>query len=548
MTARAGKYKAALRALDPVAGAPERFPWEAAYLAAWLRVYGADGQPPADGIRSDSPSPDVDELFDELLSQSRADRDQRLPADAHELEVAATLLEHAVAECPPTVPWPRILLAEVRREQGDHVEAARLRLLASTDTVASASDLVGCVHQLAEVLDHLTSLDPPRLIDSVDLLADAVGRSSLPETIVPEIRVELYVAAAQRLVQLRRLGQADELLRKAEVLQSDSPLLQQIGVSGGSRESPRTRRPLAGAEVSDSLVRRVFAILDRMTAAGAAQATANPPAALLLFGPSGTGKTHIVRNYADARDQRFRFRKVRMDQLFGKWVGDSEKAVTELLRDVGSAPHGGLVFLDELDALGTQRDASHEVWRSSLVGHFLAEVDHFKETSKGAAIVGGTNRIWALDHAVLRRFDEIVLTPLPSDSERRDLFNLLAAEAGVDLSEDAVTHIVAASHGTTPADCTAAFDNVQSKGGVTSEFVRDLRDALEDRRSGNHLARWIALSREKLEQEGFDHLLKDFDRHYGSVGEESVRLAVRHAPIFEPVGSAHLQFVNNQLR
>jgi hypothetical protein len=553
VAAEAGDYDRALALTDDIVANPDAHSWEAAYLAAWLRVRALTEDLPDPGNQRRPPHPPRP-LRSKNTAASSGDEtpaDPAPPLDAVALEDAARLLESAVSRAHLSSRWPRVLLARVREEQGDHLEAARHLLLDHASNASNTSSLVSCIQALGAVFSHMETLDADALVRGVDALVEAVTASALPEAIVPEVCAELYIAGAQRLATMRRFDQADHMLRQAELAEPKAGLLNVLGHPARVGEIAESPLPLAGVEIEGSLVERVFEILDVMTSKKSVSATTARPAALLLFGPSGTGKTHIVRAYASRQGAEFAYRKIRLDQIFGRYVGESEKAISDVMREIGSASGGGLLFVDELDAVGTGRDLGGEVWRSTFVGHFLEEVDHFKESARGAALVGGTNRIWGLDHAVLRRFDHIVLTPLPNESERRDLFRLLTTTAGIELPGDDLEELVAASAHMTPADCTTAFSNVLARDehAAPTELVRRVRRALEERGAANHLARWITLSREKLVSEGFEHLLTDFDRHYGSIESDlPVRLSARRPSSLSPSGTHHLRYISNRVR
>jgi transitional endoplasmic reticulum ATPase len=77
-----------------------------------------------------------------------------------------------------------------------------------------------------------------------------------------------------------------------------------------------------------------------------------PPRGILFSGPSGTGKTLMVK--ALAGETGLNFISVSAPLLFSKWLGESEKALHNLFKKAKqSAPC--ILFLDEIDALGVAR-------------------------------------------------------------------------------------------------------------------------------------------------------------------------------------------------
>lgn len=149
-----------------------------------------------------------------------------------------------------------------------------------------------------------------------------------------------------------------------------------------------------------------------------------PPRGLLMFGPPGCSKTMIAK--ALATESGLNFIAVKGPELFSKWVGESERAVREVFRRARQvAP--AIVFLDELDALGSARGSGST---SAGVGdrvlaQLLTEMDGI-EALKDVTVVAATNRPDMIDKALLRpgRLDRIVYVPLPDDATRKEIIQL----------------------------------------------------------------------------------------------------------------------------
>ena len=77
-----------------------------------------------------------------------------------------------------------------------------------------------------------------------------------------------------------------------------------------------------------------------------------PPKGVILYGPPGTGKTLLAK--AVANQTSATFLRVVGSELIQKYLGDGPKLVRELFR-VAEEPSPSIVFIDEIDAVGTKR-------------------------------------------------------------------------------------------------------------------------------------------------------------------------------------------------
>jgi transitional endoplasmic reticulum ATPase len=116
-----------------------------------------------------------------------------------------------------------------------------------------------------------------------------------------------------------------------------------------------------------------------------------------------------------------------------RYVGESEKAVREIFdRARQAAP--SIIFLDEIDAIASQRGDGHEV-TERVVSQLLTELDGLTE-NPNLMVLAATNRKEVIDPALLRpgRLEQHVEVPNPDEAARR---KILAVHAGdKPLSED----------------------------------------------------------------------------------------------------------------
>ena len=144
-----------------------------------------------------------------------------------------------------------------------------------------------------------------------------------------------------------------------------------------------------------------------------------PPKGVLLFGPPGTGKTLMAR--ACAAQTTSTFLKLAGPQLVQMYVGDGAKMVRDAF-DMARDKAPAIVFIDELDAIGTKRfDSEHqgdrEVQRTML--ELLNQLDGFSSDDR-IKVIAATNRPDILDPALLRsgRLDRKIEFPLPNEEAR----------------------------------------------------------------------------------------------------------------------------------
>ena len=149
------------------------------------------------------------------------------------------------------------------------------------------------------------------------------------------------------------------------------------------------------------------------------------PKGVLLVGPPGTGKTLLAR--AVAGEAHVPFFSLSGSEFVEMFVGVGAARIRDLFQQA-EAKAPCIVFIDELDALGTARTqspfGSHEE-REQTLNQLLAEMDGF-DSRKGVIIMGATNRPEVLDPALLRpgRFDRQVLVDKPDVKGREAILRI----------------------------------------------------------------------------------------------------------------------------
>jgi cell division protease FtsH len=211
-------------------------------------------------------------------------------------------------------------------------------------------------------------------------------------------------------------------------------------------------------------------------------AGARGPRGVLMAGPPGTGKTLIAR--AVAGEANVPFLSVSGSAFVEMFVGVGAARVRDLF-DQARTRAPAIVFIDEIDALGTRRDGRGLVGndeREQTLNQLLAEMDGF-EQSNGVVVLAATNRPDALDPALRRpgRFDREVIVPLPNRAERQAILGTHAR--GKNLGQDVdLGQVAAATPGFSGADLAnlvneAALTAVRAgRTGLTAADFTDARD------------------------------------------------------------------------
>jgi len=158
-----------------------------------------------------------------------------------------------------------------------------------------------------------------------------------------------------------------------------------------------------------------------------------PPKGVLLYGPPGTGKTLMAR--ACAAQTKSTFMKLAGPQLVQMFIGDGAKLVRDAFA-LAKEKAPAIIFIDELDAIGTKRFDSEkagdrEVQRTML--ELLNQLDGFS-SADDIKVMAATNRIDILDPALLRsgRLDRKIEFPAPTEEARARILQIHARKMNVD--------------------------------------------------------------------------------------------------------------------
>jgi len=214
---------------------------------------------------------------------------------------------------------------------------------------------------------------------------------------------------------------------------------------------------------------------------------------LLLLGPPGCGKTYLAK--AIATEAKLPFISMSGSEFVEMFVGVGAGRIRSLFkkaRHLAELDGGCLIFIDELDALGTARGLERgggggQAEHNQTLNQLLVEMDGLKEKDLNIVIIGATNAPEnILDVALLRpgRFDRKIYVDKPNLEDRQKLFTYYLKDVEYDAATIKVDRLARICVGYSPADIAniikeAALIAIRNKKQViTDKEIDDARERI----------------------------------------------------------------------
>lgn len=170
----------------------------------------------------------------------------------------------------------------------------------------------------------------------------------------------------------------------------------------------RLSHMVLAAELSEQLQR---VVLENRQAAHIREHGLSPRRKLLLMGEPGTGKTMTAS--ALAGELGLPMMQVRLDGLITKYMGETAAKLRQVF-DLTERTRA-VYFFDEFDAIGSQRGLANDVGEARrILNSFLLMIEQDQSHS---LIVAATNHPEILDHALFRRFDDVLHYDRPDERQ-----------------------------------------------------------------------------------------------------------------------------------
>lgn len=168
------------------------------------------------------------------------------------------------------------------------------------------------------------------------------------------------------------------------------------------------------------------------------------PKGTLFHGPPGTGKTLMASAVAGESNAHFIYASG--SEFVEKYVGVGASRIRELF-EKAKKNSPSVVFIDEIDSIGSTRNIDNNSEKDQTLNQLLAEMDGFN-SNHNVVVIGATNRIDLLDPALMRpgRFDRHIFVGNPNVTAREEILKVHTNDKPLDKSVD-IKEIARRTHG-----------------------------------------------------------------------------------------------------
>ncbi len=166
---------------------------------------------------------------------------------------------------------------------------------------------------------------------------------------------------------------------------------------------------------------------------------ATPPCGVLLYGPTGTGKTLLAQ--AVANETGAWSITTTGSEIISKYIGGSEENLRKIFNEAqGKAP--AVIIIDDIDIIARDR-VENELHDYRIVSQLIACLDSINAPGRQVMVIGTTSRIAAIDPSLRRpgRFEMEIELKLPSRDGRKEILQIQTR--GLKLATDVDLNLLA---------------------------------------------------------------------------------------------------------
>lgn len=187
------------------------------------------------------------------------------------------------------------------------------------------------------------------------------------------------------------------------------PIAQPKGELAGLLTVTYPKQRISDMVLPPAVQKRLVRVVQEQRFAGRIRSHGLQPRRKILFiGPPGTGKTMSAAVLAG--ELGLPLFVVRLERLITKFMGETAAKLRLIFDNINQTR--GVYLFDEFDSIGSQRGMRNDVGEiRRVLNSFLQFIEADESHS---LILAATNHPEILDHALFRRFDDVIEYTLPS--------------------------------------------------------------------------------------------------------------------------------------
>lgn len=201
-----------------------------------------------------------------------------------------------------------------------------------------------------------------------------------------------------------------------------------------------------------------------------------PPKGILITGMPGCGKSLCAK--AVACEWKMQLLRFDSSTLYDKYIGESEKNLRKSLK-VAEAVAPAVLWIDEIEKMFPQSSLTSDADGGVSLRIFGTFLNWMQERKSRVFVVATANNITILPPEFLRkgRFDEIFFVDLPSQEERRSIFQIQLIRHKQDQANFDLAQLAAATEGFSGSEIEQAISSslysaFSQKTGLSTEIIR----------------------------------------------------------------------------